>query len=365
MPREGQCRFHDLVRGDVAFDWANEQDHVVQRADSTCLYHLASAVDDHDFRITHVIRAIEHLSNTPRQIFIMQGLGYELPEFAHLPYVAEPGSQNKLSKRKIAQYLKHADFKRLYDHGLDIAAKIGHATTPETFNPVVVDFYRVAGYSPEALLNYLLLLGWSLDDSREEFTRPEMIESFTLDRVGKSPASFDPQKLWAFQDRYMRNVPLESKVPAALEYLRAAKLVADPGPADLGPYVGSVIAAAGDRIKTTGDILMFREFFVADDALPVAGAEFDKALKAEGACALLRDFAVRLEAVAPFAPTEIENALKAFAAERQIKIGLLVHPLRFAVTGRTVGLGLYDALAILGCKRSLARIRRAIAAAGG
>ena len=128
MPREGQCRFHDLVRGDVAFDWANEQDHVVQRADGTCLYHLASVVDDHDFKITHVIRAMEHLSNTPRQIFIMQGLGYPLPEYAHLPYVAEPGSKNKLSKRKIAQYLKNPDFKRLYDHALDIAAKIGHAT---------------------------------------------------------------------------------------------------------------------------------------------------------------------------------------------------------------------------------------------
>jgi glutamyl-tRNA synthetase len=163
----------------------------------------------------------------------------------------------------------------------------------------------------------------------------------------------------------MRNVPLERKVPAALEYLRAAKLVADPAPADVAAYVGSVIAAAGDRIKTTGDILLFREFFVADDALPVAGAEFDKALKVEGACALLRDLAARLAAVAPFAPPEIENALKAFAAERQIKIGLLVHPLRFAVTGRAVGLGLYDALAILGPRRSLARIRRALAAAGG
>jgi glutamyl-tRNA synthetase len=363
MPREGQCRFHDLVRGDVAFDWANEQDHVVQRADGSCLYHLASAVDDHDFRITHVIRAIEHLSNTPRQVFIMQGLGYESPKFAHLPYVAEPGSQNKLSKRKIAQYLKHADFKRLYDHAIDIAAKIGHVTTPETFNPVVVDFYRVAGYSPEALLNYLLLLGWSLDDSREEFTRSEMVELFTLDRVNKSPASFDPQKLWAFQDRHMRSVPLEQKVPAALEYLQAAKLVAKPAPADVGPYVARVVAAAGDRIKTTGDILMFREFFVADDALPLTGAEFDKALKAPGAADLLREFAVRLETVAPFAPAEIENALKAFAAERQLKIGALVHPLRFAATGRAVGLGLYDALAILGRERALARIRRALAAA--
>jgi len=363
MPREGQCRFHDLVRGDVAFDWANEQDHVVQRADGTCLYHLASAVDDHDFRITHVIRAIEHLSNTPRQIFIMEGLGYDLPEFAHLPYVAEPGSQNKLSKRKVAQYLKHADFKRLYDHALDIAAKIGHATTPETFNPVVVDFYRVAGYSPEALLNYLLLLGWSLDDSREEFTRAQMIELFTLERVNKSPASFDPQKLWAFQDRHMRGVPLERKVPAALEYLRAAKLVAEPVPADIGAYVGRVIAAAGDRIKTTGDILMFREFFVADDALPVTGTEFDKALKAPGARDLLRDFAARLRAVEPFEAIALEAELKKFVAERGKKVGELVHALRFAVTGRTVGLGLYDALAILGSARSLARIERAVAAA--
>jgi glutamyl-tRNA synthetase len=169
-------------------------------------------------------------------VFIMQGLGYESPEFAHLPYVAEPGSQNKLSKRKIAQYLKHPDFKRLYDHALDIAAKIGHATTPETFNPVVVDFYRVAGYLPDAIINYLLLLGWSLDDSREEFTRAQMIELFTLDRVNKSPASFDPQKLWAFEDRHMRGVPIENKVPAAhLEFLQAAKLVAEPAPSASAP----------------------------------------------------------------------------------------------------------------------------------
>lgn len=365
MPREGQCRFHDLIRGDVSFDWANEQDHVVQRADGTCLYHLASAVDDHDLAITHVIRAIEHLSNTPRQIFIMQGLGYALPEFAHLPYVAEPGSQNKLSKRKVAQYLKHPDFKRLYDHGLDIAAKIGHATTPETFNPVVVDFYRVAGYLPNAVINYLLLLGWALDDSRETFSRQEMIELFTLERVNKSPASFDPQKLWAFEDRHMRALPVEAKVPAALDYLQRAGLIAEPAPAGIEALVARVVAAAGDRIKTTGDVLMFREFFVANDALPSAGAEFDKALKAPGAADLLRDFAALLETAASFEPAALETALKAFVTERALKVGQLVHPLRFAVTGRTVGLGLYDALAILGRERTLARIQRAVAAAGG
>jgi glutamyl-tRNA synthetase len=363
MPREGVCRFHDLVRGELAFDWANEQDHVVQRADGTCLYHLASAVDDHDFGITHVIRAIEHLSNTPRQIFIMQALGYELPQYAHLPYVAEPGSQNKLSKRKIAQYLKHPDFKRLYDHALDIATKIGHPTTPETFNPVVVDFYRVAGYLPDAIVNYLLLLGWSLDDAREEFTRQEMIELFTLDRVNKAPASFDPQKLWAFQDRHMRAVPVDGKVPAALLYLQRAGLVPAPPPPGVGPYLQRVIEAAGDRIKTMGDILQYREFFVADDALPVEGPDFDKLLKAPGAVPLLRELAARFESLDAFEPAALEQALKALAAERNVKVGQLVQPLRFAVTGRTVGLGLYDTLAILGRERSLARIRRATSAA--
>jgi glutamyl-tRNA synthetase len=281
-----------------------------------------------------------------------------------LPFVAEPGSQNKLSKRTLALSLKHPDFKRLYDHALDIAAKIGHATTPETFNPVVVDFYRVAGYWPDAIINYLLLLGWSLDDSTEDFTREDMIRLFTLERVNKSPASFDPQKLWAFQDRHMRGVPLEVKVPAALDYLRRAGLVADAAAPESAALVARVIAAAGDRIKTTGDILMFREFFVGDDALPVEGAEFDKALKAPGAKELLSDYAARLAAVEPFEPATLEADVKEFVAERGIKMGPLVHPLRFAVTGRAVGLGLYDAFAILGRERTLARIHRALAAVG-
>jgi glutamyl-tRNA synthetase len=129
MPRDGQCLFQDLVRGLCVFDWDKEQDHVVQRADGTCLYHLANVVDDYDFKITHVIRAVEHLSNTPRQIFIAQSLGYPLPAYAHLPYVAEPGSTQKLSKRKIAQYLKNPEFKRLFDHGPG-APPSGRAASP-------------------------------------------------------------------------------------------------------------------------------------------------------------------------------------------------------------------------------------------
>src|SRR5438552_2867188 len=121
MPREGACKFHDLIRGDMEVDWATEQDHVIQRNDGTCLYNLANVVDDHDMHVTHVIRAEEHLSNTPRQIFVARGLGYVLPEYAHLPFVAEPGSKNKLSKRKLEQYLKNQDFKKIYEHGKAIA----------------------------------------------------------------------------------------------------------------------------------------------------------------------------------------------------------------------------------------------------
>ena len=160
MPREGVLVIEDAVRGRVEFAWEREQDHVIQRADGSCLYHLATVVDDHDLAISHVIRAEEHLSNTPRQAFIGQSLGYPLQAFAHLPLVAEPGSRTKLSKRKLEKYLKNQDFKQVMDHGLKIAERIGLSPEADTFNPVIVDFYREVGYLPWAIDNYLALLGW-------------------------------------------------------------------------------------------------------------------------------------------------------------------------------------------------------------
>lgn len=363
MPREGQCQFRDLIRGDVSFEWAAEQDHVVQRADGTCLYHLASAIDDYDFRISHVIRAVEHLSNTPRQIFIMQSLEYPLPEFAHLPYVAEPGSSNKLSKRKIAQYLKHADFKKLQDHALGIAQAIGHSTAAETFNPVIVDFYRVVGYLPDAILNYLLLLGWAYNDSKEDFSREEMIQLFSLERVNKAPASFDPKKLWAFQDRHMRAVPAKQKTPMAIRYLQQAGWVPKPPPCDLGGLVQSILEAAGDRFKTAGDILQFGEFFVADDALTYDDKEFDKQVRPAAASGLLARFRERLAGVSNYDAASLEEMLKSFVADENIKLGQLIHPLRIALTGKTVGIGLYETFVILGQARSLARLDQTLARA--
>jgi glutamyl-tRNA synthetase len=313
MPREGKCIFDDAIRGRCEFDWDKEQDHVIQRADGTCLYHLASVVDDYDFRITHVIRAVEHLSNTPRQIFIAQSLGYPLPAYAHLPYVAEPGSPQKLSKRKIAQYLKNPEFKRLYDHGAEIAKRIGHEAKEETFNPVIVDFYREVGYLPDAIINYLMLLGWSLDDKTEDLTREEMIRHFSLERVTKSPASFDPKKLWAFEDRHFQRVPTKQKVPLMLRFLQKAGLVAEPTPCDVGLKLTRIVEASGDRLKTAGDILAYADFFfVPDEKLQYDEKDLAKRVAPLQSKELLAKFRSVLATVEPFDVGPLDEALKKF-----------------------------------------------------
>ncbi len=362
MPREGVCSFTDLVRGPVEFEWAREQDHVIQRADGSCLYHLASVVDDRAMAISHVIRAEEHLSNTPRQIFIAEGLGYPLPQYAHLPFVAEPGSRNKLSKRKLDKYLKHPEFAKLMRHGQAIADRIGLATSAETFNPVIVDFYRSVGYLPDALVNYLLLLGWSLDDRTEFLTREQMIEHFSLERVNKAAASFDPAKLVAFQERYMQALPLADKVERALPYLERAGLVAERAGDDVVDRVRQVVEAAGDRIKVAGDVLDYEDFFLPDDELPYDDKAFDKRLrKPAEAERLLRGLRERLPEVEPFEPAALEEVLRRFVDDEGVKIGQVVHALRVALTGKAVGFGLFETLAILGRERALARIDRALA----
>lgn len=360
MPQEGRLVLNDLVRGQVEFDWAAEQDHVIQRADGSCLYHLANVVDDHDFQITHVIRAEEHLSNTPRQVFIGQALGYELPHYAHLPFVAEPGSKNKLSKRKLAKYLKNRDFAQVMEHGQRIAAAIGLKADPETFNPVITDFFAEIGYLPEAIVNYLALLGWSLDDKSEHFTREELIQHFSLERVNRAPASFDPKKLLSFQEWHMQQLPLPKKVEMVLPYLQKAGLAASPISDESRRLVEAIVAAAGDRIKVAGDIVDYATFFQPDDQMTYEPGGLEKSLGKPGARELLERFGQRLPTVEPFAVSKLEETLREFVAAESIKIGELIHPLRLALTGRSVGFGLYDILAILGRDRSLRRIERAL-----
>ena len=364
MPREGVLVIDDAVRGRVEFAWEREQDHVIQRADGTCLYHLATVVDDHDLAISHVIRAEEHLSNTPRQAFIAQSLGYPLPTFAHLPLVAEPGSRTKLSKRKLAKYLKNQDFKQVMEHGLKIAERIGLAPEADTFNPVIVDFYREVGYLPWAIDNYLALLGWSYDDKTEYFTREELIRCFSLERINSSPASFDPKKLWAMQDTMMVALPTEEKLQLMVPFLTRAGLLADPPPPDDLETVRQVINAAGDRLKVAGDILVYADFFLLAEP-PMDEQAVAKRLAKPGTAQLLTAYASAIEGLDTFAPEPLEAALKQVVNEAGLKVGDLIHAVRVAVSGKTVGPGLYDCLAILGREKSLARINNALPLCGG
>ncbi len=360
MPTEGTLALDDLVRGRVEFDWAREQDHVVQRTDGTCLYHLANVVDDRDFQISHVIRAEEHLSNTPRQVFMLEALGYPRPAYAHLPFVAEPGSRNKLSKRKLDKYLKNRDFAQLVEHGRTIAEQIGHPVEADAFNPVIVDFYQTVGYLPEAIINYLALLGWSLDDKTEHFSRQELIEKFSLERVNKAPASFDPKKLQAFEDRHFQMLSAEQKLALVAPFLEKAGLIGSPPTADELETTKKIIAAAGDRIKVAGDIVGYADFYTPDDRLAYDEKAFDKHLRQGDGRALLAGFRDDLAAVEPFDAPALEALMQQFVAQRQVKIGQVIHPVRLAVTGKTVGFGLFDSLVILGRARCLRRMERVL-----
>ena len=362
MPRDGVCRIDDAIRGTVETAWASEPDHVVQRADGSCLYHLASVADDVEMGITHVIRAEEHLPNTPRQIFIFAGLGAALPVFAHLPVVAEPGSRVKLSKRKLDKYLKNPEFAELYERGRRTADRLGLAVTTETFNPVVVDFYRVAGFLPEALLNYLLLLGWALDGTTEILDPAERIAHFSLERVNKSAASFDPKKLLSFQERYLQALPVEERAALALPYVERVGWIATPATPAQRAEVAAIVAAAGDRLKVAGDILDYDEFFVADQGVVYDEKAFDKRLRhAAGARELLAELRAELAGLADFDAATLERCCQELVARRGLGLGAIVHAVRLAVTGKAVGFGLFDILAILGRERTLARIDRALA----
>jgi glutamyl-tRNA synthetase len=368
MPTAGTCEFEDLVRGPQSYQWGQEQDHVIQRADGSFIYHLASVVDDVDFQITHVIRAIEHLPNTPRQIFIFQGLlddPTRMPQFAHIPFVAEPGSKSKLSKRKIENYLKRPEFRSMVEHGQAIATRIGLNQTLDSFNPVLVEFYAQLGYLPSAVLNYLLLLGWSLDDRTEDFTVEEMTAAFSLERVVKSPASFDPEKLMAFQARHFMRLSSQDRAARVTPFLFQAGLVSaaewESLTASESGKILAIVEQAGDRIKVAGDILQFDDFFLTAQQLVYDEKAFQKRLiDASQAGHLLSEFLKILQVIDDFAAANLKAALEEFCQRFEIKIGDIIHALRVAATGRAVGFGVFETLEVLGRDESLARIRRCL-----
>jgi glutamyl-tRNA synthetase len=359
MPRTGILRIEDIIRGTVTFEWKQEADHVIQRSDGTVLYSLANVVDDHDFGITHVVRAEEHLSNTPRQVFIAEALGYQPPAYAHLPYVAEPDSRRKLSKRKLSQYLTNPRFSAVHEHGIQIAEAMGINLTEATFNPVVLDFYETVGYLPETLINYLALLGWSLDGKTEIICRADLVKSFSLERVSSSPASFDPAKLESFQRHYMRVLPVEDKTRMILPFLEKAGLIRSPLEDNEVDRIKKIIVALGDRLVVLGDILLQGRFFFGDDVSydPKAMGKWIGDYESIRVLQSFRDWLLRQDS---FSSDALERATGLFLADAGIRLRNIVHAVRFAITGTTAGPSIFDCLSLIGKERCIHRMNAAL-----
>jgi glutamyl-tRNA synthetase len=319
---------HDRIKGDVEQKTDEIGDFVIVRPDGTPLYNFASVVDDVAMRISHVVRAEEHLSNTFPQLLLFEALGAALPEFAHVPFVAEPGSKKKLSKRE--NYEKLGIYVYLHE-------------------------YRDKGYLPEAMLNYLARLGWSYNESQEVFTRDELVEKFTLDKVNSAPASHDPDKLFWLEGEWMKALPLGKKVEGVLPFLEKEGLVTLPVPAATRARVEAVVVALGDRLKVFSDVLTLGRYFFTD-SLTWDPDAVKKRLRKEGVPQMLRELEAVLAEVEPYDVATLEKAVHDYAGSHGLPMGQVVNPLRVATTGQGVGPGLYDCLAILGRDACRARI---------
>jgi glutamyl-tRNA synthetase len=207
-----------------------------------------------------------------------------------------------------------------------------------------------------------LLLGWSLDDKTEDFTREEMTSAFSLERVNKAPASFDPAKLAAFQERYMQRMPIKQKVAFVLPFLQRAGIVSSPPPCDIGPKLLALVEAAGDRIKVGGDVLEYTDFLARAEKLDYDEKALEKRVtKPPEAIPLMRKFREVLETTEPFDAPTLDRALHAFVEHEQIQIAQIIHAIRVAVTGKAVGFGLFETLALLGRDVCLRRIDQTLA----
>jgi glutamyl-tRNA synthetase len=364
VPRGETIAIDDVVRGHVEWNTSLMPDPVIMRPDGTPLYNFATVVDDAGMSISHVIRAEEHLSNTPAQVLLHQALGHALPVFAHIPFVTAPGTTKKLSKRDLKKYRENPKFRKMFEAADHIFPQIGLGSS-ETLNPVMVEYYEKIGFLPQAILNALARLGWSLDDRTENMSLSTIVENFTLDRIVKNPAGLDPDKLYSFQTHWMSELPLQERIDGCLPYLMKAGLVADPPDDSTHDYVRRVVVALGERLKVFSDILDARDFFVADDQIEYDEAAFKKRLSVDGVPERLQRFRAQLAVASPFEPSVLEETLRTFVESEGIKTGDIIHAIRISVTGKSTGPGLFECLALLGRERCLARIDRALAQMNG
>jgi glutamyl-tRNA synthetase len=308
VPEEGEITFHDVILGDVTNPHSAIKDFVIQRSDGSPLYNLAVAVDDRDMGITHVVRGQDHVSNTPRQVMILRGLGEEPPVYAHIPLLHGPDGK-KLSKRH------------------------GAASVQEV---------RDSGYLPEAVRNYIALLGWGYDASTTFFTTDELVERFSLERVSKNPAVFDEVKLRHMNGRYMRELPLE-ELHRRLEEFYGRELPIE------------IVEISREKMQTLAD------FWDLAGPLIDAPSEYDdKAWSQWGRSEHLRGVRDDLAAADPWELAVIETVLRARVDELGVKPKEVFQPIRVALTGTTVSPGIFESVAALGRDETLARLDKAL-----
>jgi len=324
-PLEGQTRFNDLIWGDVVFENDTIDDFVLLKSDGYPTYHLANVVDDHLMEISHILRAEEWLSSTPRHVLLYQALGFKPPQFAHLPMLLGT-DRAKLSKR----------------HGV-----------------VSITEYHEQGYLPEAMVNFLALLGWSLDDRTEILSRQELIDNFSLERVSRTAAIFNRDKLNWMNGVYIRKLSLEDFTQRALPFLDKGLPPEVKRPLSID-YVRQITPLIQERAKTLAEVAELAQFFFVDELDYAPSLLIDKNMSRESAAEALKTAQQRLEQLKVFDAESLEALLRPLAVELGLKTGQLFGALRTAVTGRTAAPPLFQTMAVLGKERCLRRIKAAL-----
>lgn len=324
-PLEGETSFPDLIRGQLTFKNSTLDDFILLKSDGYPTYHLANIVDDHLMAISHVLRADEWLSSTPRHVLLYQALGWEPPEFAHLPMILGP-DRSKLSKR----------------HG---------ATT--------ITEYKEQGYLPQAMINFLALLGWSLDDKTELLTPEELIKHFSLGRVSKTAAIFDKRKLEWMNGVYIRQLSAE-------EFAQRAALFLDK---DLPPsvkrpldedYISKLMPLLQERAKTLAEVFELADFFFLDELKYDTGLLLSDGLDVESATYAAKIALERLEAMGTWDANSIEGLLRPLSEELDLSTRKFFGLLRTAITGRTAAPPLFQTMVVLGKVKCLERLTAAL-----
>ena len=314
--------FDDLVHGNIRSDTSLIEDFVIQKADGFPTYNFACVVDDGVMGITHVIRGDDHLSNTPRQVALYKALGFELPKFAHIPMIlGEDGS--RMSKR----------------HG---------ATS--------VTEYRENGYLPDALVNFIALLGWSPGHDQELLTRQEMIEKFTLKRVNKTSARFDYTKLDWMNGKYIQDLPVEDLVSKLRPYIKDANL--DNG-VFTDEWLYKLVELYKERFRTLPEFVTLTSPFFTDE-IEYEDAAVQKHLK-KGNPSLIKDAYKKLKEVKDFSSiTELEDCLRSITTKHSVGFGKLAQPIRVAIIGKSASAGIFETLKLLGKEKTLKRLEYTI-----